>query len=98
MDKKLSYEERINRRERNREHAQKSRLKKRLLIETLNLKIQEVERENTKLRKIIQDNLPDKEKELLEDITDDTEMSILCASDIIFDSINHDYLHILPSN
>jgi len=40
MDKKLSYEERINRRERNREHAQKSRLKKRLLIESLNLKIQ----------------------------------------------------------
>ena len=64
----------------------------------MNLKIQEVERENTKLRKIIQDNLPDKEKELLEEITDDTEMSILCASDIIFDSINHDYLHILPSN
>tara|TARA_Y100000389_G_C17072774_1_gene322807 strand:+ start:218 stop:523 length:306 start_codon:yes stop_codon:yes gene_type:complete len=97
MKNKITTEEKIIRRETNRRHAQKSRLKKRLLLETLDIKIQEVEKENTALRQIIQDNIPEKAKEILEHINHETEMSLLCATDVLFDTIDCEDLHVSSS-
>lgn len=59
VNKNLTAEEIINKRRRNREHAQLSRLRKRMLISSLEEKVNNLQRENDRLVHVIKDNLPE---------------------------------------
>lgn len=57
--KTMSAEDKTFRRLRNREHAQLSRLRKRMLIDTLEESVRNLQEENDRLKCIIQVNLPE---------------------------------------
>lgn len=97
MKERVTIEEKKLRREKNREHAQKSRLKKRLLIETLELKVQELQKENNKLREIIKEHTSEKSeaRSIMKRIEEETEKDMLCATDTLFDEYHSsNYLRI----
>lgn len=96
MKENYTAEEKRIRREKNREHAQKSRMKKRLLIDTLEMKIEELQNENNKLREIIKEHTSEKSeaRSILKNIEEETEKDMLCASDTLFDKYSNHYLQI----
>jgi PAS domain S-box-containing protein len=64
----LTESQKIERRERNREHAKRSRLRKKFLLESLQEQIEGLQSEVTTLKDIIRRELPDRATELLKDI------------------------------
>nr|AML77774.1 putative LOV domain-containing protein [Dictyopteris undulata] len=73
----MTEQQRLDRRERNREHAKRSRVRKKFLLESLQKSVTALQEENEKLRGAIRSNLSAEEaKELLEQ----TETSNLIAS------------------
>ena len=61
-DMNLTEEQMRERRERNREHAKRSRVRKRFLLESLSKSVKALETENDLLKKRIVENLPDGDK------------------------------------
>ncbi len=55
----MTAEELNNKRRRNREHAQLSRLRKRMLISSLEEKVNNLQKENERLVHVIKENLPE---------------------------------------
>lgn len=55
------------RRQRNREHAKRSRVRKKFMLESLQEDVRQLQRENTDLRMIIQDKLPDLAQKILDE-------------------------------
>lgn len=68
----LTQAQKVERRERNREHAKRSRLRKKFLLDSLQEQIQGLQDEIGSLKDIIKRELPDKAVELLKDIGDDS--------------------------
>mmetsp|Transcript_10888 Transcript_10888/g.18074 ORF Transcript_10888/g.18074 Transcript_10888/m.18074 type:complete len:372 (+) Transcript_10888:393-1508(+) len=64
----LTESQKIERRERNREHAKRSRLRKKFLLESLQEQIEGLQGEIQSLKDIIKRELPDKAEALLKDI------------------------------
>jgi PAS domain-containing protein len=71
LAKDISSNQKDERRERNREHAKKSRIRKKVLLDTLQDSLTELRTENQKLRRLISDRLPDQAPRILEQCTID---------------------------
>ena len=67
--KPLTDQQKVERRERNRKHAKRSRLRKKFLLESLQEQINGLQSEIESLKGIIQRECPDKAEKLLESIT-----------------------------
>jgi PAS domain S-box-containing protein len=67
--KSVTYAQRVERRERNREHAKRSRLRKKFLLESLQDQIHGLQGEIESLRNIIRKECPDKADQLLETVS-----------------------------
>ena len=67
----LTNAQKIERRERNREHAKRSRLRKKFLLESLQEQIEGLQSEIHTLKSIIKTELPDKASSLLKGLGDD---------------------------
>jgi PAS domain-containing protein len=55
------------RRQRNREHAKRSRVRKKFMLEALQEEVAGLQRENQKLRLLVQDNIPEHAQEIIAD-------------------------------
>lgn len=77
--KELTMQQKIERRERNREHAKRSRIRKKVLLDTLQDQLAALRGENTKLRRVVAERIPHLAQSILERCT--TEESQLLASD-----------------
>lgn len=88
----LTQHQKVERRERNREHAKRSRIRKRVLLDSLQDQLSELRRENVSLRRIIVDKAPHLAANILQECT--TEESLLLASNqestvkLIVDPVN----------
>ncbi|KAI2508053.1 hypothetical protein MHU86_6345 [Fragilaria crotonensis] len=71
--KHLTDQQKIERRERNREHAKRSRLRKKFLLESLQEQIHGLQAEIETLKDIIKDELPEKSDAILKKLTGDRE-------------------------
>ena len=69
----LTEQQKIERRERNREHAKRSRLRKKFLLESLQGQIQELEEQIRGLKHAIKTELPSKAEQILSTICGDKE-------------------------
>ena len=69
----------VERRERNREHAKRSRIRKKFLLESLLEQVSDLRDENKGLRQAIRDHLPDEAHDVLQDCI--TEESLLLCTD-----------------
>ncbi|KAL7483605.1 hypothetical protein ACHAW6_009245 [Cyclotella cf. meneghiniana] len=69
----LTESQKIERRERNREHAKRSRLRKKFLLESLQEQIEGLQSEITTLKDIIRRELPEKATELLKGLEGDAD-------------------------
>ena len=67
----LTAAQKVERRERNREHAKRSRLRKKFLLESLQEQIDGLQSEISALRGIVRRELPDRASELLKDLGGD---------------------------
>jgi len=77
--KSMTDQQRMERRERNREHAKRSRIRKKFLLESLLEQVESLRDENKGLRHAIRSHLPDEAHEVLESCI--TEESLLLAPD-----------------
>lgn len=66
MNRNMTEEQKIERRERNREHAKRSRVRKKFLLESLQHSVHALEEENDKLRSAIREHLKDEAEGLLQ--------------------------------
>lgn len=64
-ERKMSDKQKVERRERNREHAKRSRIRKKFLLESLQQSVSLLKEENDKLRGSIRAHLPEEADELL---------------------------------
>merc|ERR1711935_975018 len=65
-ERKMSEQQKVERRERNREHAKRSRIRKKFLLESLQQSVSLLKEENEKLRDSIREHLGnDKAEQLL---------------------------------
>jgi PAS domain S-box-containing protein len=71
--KHLTEQQKLERRERNREHAKRSRLRKKFLLESLQEQIHGLQAEIESLKEVIQRELPDKADEILKKLMGDRE-------------------------
>lgn len=69
-NKQLTAAQKVERRERNREHAKRSRLRKKFLLESLQGQIHGLQAEIEALTNIIKNELPDKAEELLSKVNE----------------------------
>lgn len=76
--KLLTDEQRVERRERNREHAKRSRIRKKFLLESLLEQVQELRGENKELRDAIREHVPDEAHHILSSCSTE-ESLLLCA-------------------
>jgi PAS domain S-box-containing protein len=76
--KSMTDQQRLERRERNREHAKRSRIRKKFLLESLLEQVESLRDENKSLRRAIRSHLPDKAHEVLEECI--TEESLLLST------------------
>ena len=101
--------QKVQRRERNREHAKRSRIRKRLLLDSLQSQLVVVREENAKLRRVLSQGLPPtKMKTLLSDLGlestspyyDSQYDSTITSSDFKPSKLtaNLDYRPLLPKN
>ena len=65
--KELTEEQRVERRERNREHAKQSRMRKRFMLESLQNQMINLRKINLQLRQLVQLNIPDKAEKIFEE-------------------------------
>ena len=77
--KSMTDQQRVERRERNREHAKRSRIRKKFLLESLLEQVSDLRDENKCLRQAIRDHLPDEAQDVLQDCI--TEESLLLCTD-----------------
>lgn len=75
--KPITEQQRIERRERNREHAKRSRIRKKFLLESLQEQVAALRDENMSLRQVVKERLPDKASAILDQCT--TEFSSMLA-------------------
>jgi PAS domain S-box-containing protein len=66
----------VERRQRNREHAKRSRVRKKFMLESLQSEVKELQRENQRLRLLVQANIPDNALQII---------SECCAGNPLFD-------------
>lgn len=66
----------VERRQRNREHAKRSRVRKKFMLEALQGEVKELQRENQRLRLLVQANIPDNALQII---------SECCAGNPLFD-------------
>lgn len=64
----MTEKQKVERRERNREHAKRSRVRKKFLLESLQHSVRALEDENEKLRNAIRENLQEEAEEILSNI------------------------------
>jgi PAS domain S-box-containing protein len=69
-EEELTESQKLERRERNREHAKRSRLRKKFLLESLQEQINGLQEENERLKGVIQTEIPDRANQLLNDNTE----------------------------
>lgn len=69
----LTEEQKIERRERNREHAKRSRLRKKFLLESLQEQIHALQEQMEKLKNVIKIEVPDRAEQLIGQICGDKE-------------------------
>jgi PAS domain S-box-containing protein len=68
------------RRQRNREHAKRSRVRKKFMLESLQEQVRQLQKENIRLRMLVQEHIPEKAMDILEEccsknpLFDDTEL------------------------
>ncbi len=79
-----------NHRERNREHAKRSRIRKRLLLDSLQDQLLLLRDENVKLRRVISERLPHLSSKILSECTT-TESSLLADTDSSSESEKADF-------
>lgn len=65
INRNMTEEQKIERRERNREHAKRSRVRKKFLLESLQHSVHALEEENDKLRNAIKEHLKEEADDLL---------------------------------
>lgn len=75
----LTEQQKLERRERNREHAKRSRIRKKVLLDLLQDQLSVLRGENVRLRRLVQEKLPLVSSKILADCT--TEESLLLFSD-----------------
>lgn len=80
--KDMSNNQKDERRERNREHAKKSRIRKKVLLDTLQDSLTELRGENQKLRRIITDRLPEQAARILEQCTNEESLLLDESSEV----------------
>jgi PAS domain S-box-containing protein len=71
--KHLTDQQKVERRERNREHAKRSRLRKKFLLESLQEQIHGLQAEIETMKDIIKEELPEKSEAILKKLTGDRE-------------------------
>lgn len=71
--KDLTEQQKVERRERNREHAKRSRLRKKFLLESLQEQIHGLEEELTGLKQAIQREIPDRAEAVIKSVCGDKE-------------------------
>jgi PAS domain S-box-containing protein len=80
-ERKMSEQQKVERRERNREHAKRSRIRKKFLLESLQQSVSLLKEENDKLRNSIRSHLGTKEAdELLQKQLDSGEVGLIASS------------------
>lgn len=84
----LTEQQKLERRERNREHAKRSRIRKKVLLDLLQEQLAVLRGENSLLRRVVQERIPEKASSILADCT--TEESLLLFSDDEGDSPSGD--------
>ena len=75
----MTEEQKVERRERNREHAKRSRVRKKFLLESLQKSVNALQEENDKLRGAIRSHLKDGAEELLKTCEVEIEDSLLTS-------------------
>jgi PAS domain S-box-containing protein len=63
--KPLTEQQRVERRERNREHAKRSRMRKKFMLESLQAQMQALRKENLRLRQAVATKIPEKAETIL---------------------------------
>jgi PAS domain S-box-containing protein len=63
--KPLTEQQRVERRERNREHAKRSRMRKKFMLESLQAQMQALRKENLRLRQLVTTKIPEKAEGIL---------------------------------
>ena len=76
--KDLTDQQRVERRERNREHAKRSRIRKKFLLESLLEQVSDLRSENKELRHVIRAQFPEEAHQILNDCSTE-ESLLLCA-------------------
>uniref|UniRef100_A0A7S2XV25 LOV domain-containing protein n=1 Tax=Fibrocapsa japonica TaxID=94617 RepID=A0A7S2XV25_9STRA len=75
----MTEKQRIERRERNREHAKRSRIRKKFLLESLQEQYLGLQHENMKLREIVQDKIPDKAEDIFKRCTQNIDQTLVSS-------------------
>ena len=75
--KNMTQQQKVERRQRNREHAKSSRIRKKVLLDSLQDQLQLLRVENSLLRQCVADKIPHKAQNILEECT--TEESLLLS-------------------
>ena len=71
--KELTEQQKLERRERNREHAKRSRLRKKFLLESLQEHIHELEDQIDRFKNAIKNEIPDRAQSIINDVCGDKE-------------------------
>jgi len=79
--KDMTEEQMIERRERNREHAKKSRIRKRVLLDLLQDQLSALRGENVKLRRVVIERLPHVASKVFEQCTTEESMLLIDSGD-----------------
>ena len=87
--KDMTVQQKLERRERNREHAKRSRIRKKVLLDSLQDELLLAREQNIKLRRIVADRIPNEASRILEKCTA-LESSLL--SSMLYDDDDHDSL------
>ena len=83
--KDMTEEQLVERRERNREHAKKSRIRKRVLLDLLQDQLSALRGENVNLRRVVVDRLPHVASKVFEQCTTEESMLLIDDDDEISD-------------
>ena len=65
LHKNMSEEQKVERRERNREHAKRSRVRKKFLLESLQQSVHALQEENEKLKSSLREHIPEEAESLI---------------------------------
>lgn len=86
--------QRLDRRERNRKHAKKSRIRKKALLETLQEQVASLRNENMSLRQVLKERLPDQASSILDKCTAEVSPTMLdpeAAFGMKHELVEHDF-------